>query len=77
VLSGTYKARTSNIEDIVRTQLMMETVTCPRLGVIELKRCRHWRERTRVFRAANHIDVQMFRACTRCPRNAEKEASDA
>ncbi|SDY54896.1 hypothetical protein [Citreimonas salinaria] len=71
VLRGKYAAGTKSIETSVRGTLMAETVECPVLGEIGKQVCLKWRRRSRDFRNGNSMDVTMFRACARCPRNSE------
>ncbi|MEQ5870221.1 hypothetical protein J4E08_09955 [Sagittula sp. NFXS13] len=69
VLANKYGGSTDVVEDLVRGALMSETVSCPMLGAIDKKTCHDWRKRAGRFSARNTRAVQMFRACSRCPRN--------
>nr|WP_175582231.1 hypothetical protein [Phaeobacter sp. HF9A] len=66
VLSNRYGASTDAIEQSVRGVLMAETLTCPALGEIGKDVCRKWRERSKVFSAANSQHVKMFKTCPTC-----------
>ena len=68
VLRGRYAGDMEAVEELVRGVLMAEVVACPALGDIPTNECRLWREKARHFTNTNALRVQMYRACTRCPR---------
>lgn len=70
VLRNCYPADTRTIEELVRGALMGATVDCPALQLIERHVCVEWRGRARAaaFSGTSTLNVQMFRACNRCPR---------
>lgn len=66
VLTGTYKASTSRIEERVRGELMNKTHECPVLGDISPARCQD--EQEKPFAATNPTRVALYRACRNgCP----------
>ena len=72
VLHNRYAGNMEAVEDIVRGTFLKETVKCPVLGEIEKQRCRKWRGRSRKFENNNSERVIMYRACNRCPKNAQE-----
>ena len=68
VLRAKYPGDLRAIEDLVRGQLMAQTVTCPALGELPLHECRGWMAKARDFHNTNSLRIRMYRACRRCPR---------
>ena len=78
-LRGTYNGgRMDGPEARVRTVLMREEVTCPKLGEIELRACHEWSQKATAY-SSNPLRVRMSRACRNCPHNpqARKDAFHA
>jgi hypothetical protein len=74
VLRCKYEGDMAAVEDRIRGALMRQTTDCPALGEIELHVCHDWRVRSRRFAGNNALNVTMYRACARCPRNRKAEA---
>lgn len=72
VLSRTYKADLSAIEERFRGVFMAGRLKCPALGTLPLHECQDWRAKSRTFTTGNPLRVRMFRACAACPRNARE-----
>lgn len=85
VLSRKYPGDLTAVRDRYLGIFEAQVVDCPELGNMPLNVCQDWRKRARHLQPANARNVQMFRACTRCPvfiaaqaRAAHvKEVSDA
>jgi len=75
VLSNTYAGDLARVEEVYRGVFEAGTVDCPQLGETALNICHHWRKKSRRLNPANAQNVMMFRACRRCPRNIEEDAS--
>lgn len=71
VLRNRYPGDLRALESSVRGLWMDAALTCPELGLIPTDECEGWRRRSRKFSSANSLRVRMFRACGRCPRNAD------
>ena len=69
VLAGRYTGDMDAVEKRVRKLLMTDQVSCPALGPITPDTCQNWRDRRLNPAPANALNVQMIRACGRCPRN--------
>lgn len=79
VLSNSYqKGDIASFEQVVRTELMAETVMCPRQGEITRKLCLDWQKKPFDTTSANR--VRMYQACRNgCPnsRLSREETSHA
>lgn len=72
VLSGAYKADTARIEQLVRGELMNETVLCPVMGEISRRKCVD--AQARPFAATNRLRVALYKACrSGCPYSSLRE----
>ncbi len=73
VLSNKYAAKLDRFERRVRGELMNQTVNCPVLGEITMRRCVDAQGRTSAH--TNELRVELRRACPRCPNRLDKEGS--
>lgn len=78
VLANKYPADMTPLEERFIGAYRNARVECPALGLLPLNECRDWRAKARVFAPGNPLRLRMFRACARCPRNAQpsEEARD-
>lgn len=67
VLSRKYPGDLSGVRDRYLGIYEAQVVDCPELGNMPLHICQNWRKKARQLQPANARNVQMFRACTRCP----------
>lgn len=77
VLNRKYPADMKKVEERVRGVFLDAVVACPAMGEMPLQDCQDWREKSRTFALGNPTRVRMYRACSRCPRNAKEAADDA
>lgn len=76
VLRARYPGDMAAVEELFNGAFRGAFCACPAKGTIRVDQCRHWREKARKFVNVNAERVQMYRACSACPRN-RKEAADA
>jgi hypothetical protein len=76
VLRRSYPGDMEAIAERVRSVFQSAVIQCPALGTMPAHVCQDWREKSREFRAGNPLRVRMYRACTACPRNAQKDGGD-
>lgn len=76
VLKNKYSGDLAAVEELVRGVFMAATIECPALGRIPSNECQKWRAKARRYSPANMMRVNMYRACTRCPRNAKEVVSE-
>lgn len=69
VLRRKYPGDLDALEEAVRGAFMNATVNCPARGAMPADECQDWRRKSRKFVSVNSERVQMYRACTSCPRN--------
>lgn len=74
LLSRTYTASTTRIEDRVRGLLMRAVVDCPVMGELPTNQCQDWRSKVGGPSLAP-LAVKMRRACMGCPNNQTKEVA--
>jgi hypothetical protein len=72
VLKNKYKGDLQTTADCVLGVFSNGTIACPELGNIPSNKCHEWRKKARKFSSANHLRVQMYRACRNCPLNAKE-----
>lgn len=65
ILSGTYKADSAIVLELVAAAFGTDTVDCPILGEIVLATCLE--ERAKPFKATSSQRVRLYRACQTCP----------
>ena len=74
VLGRKYPGDLSSVRDRYLGIFEAKTVDCPELGNVPLDRCQDWRKKARHLQPGNARNVQMFRACNRCPVFKEAQA---
>ena len=67
VLGRKYPGDLSSVRDRYLGIYEARTVDCPELGNVPLHQCQDWRKKARQLQSGNARNVQMFRACNRCP----------
>lgn len=82
VLRAKYPGDMQRLEDVFRGVFLSATVACPALGPLPIQDCYKWRDRARIKEGpivpkVNMEQVQMFRACNRCPLNPKAEHDNA
>ena len=69
VIKRSYKGDLTAVEPLVRGAFMHEVVDCPIMGQLPVNRClEHLKAR---FSNANHVRVQLYRACKTCHNRRE------
>ena len=71
VLTGNYKGDLTAVRQKVEGALMGITVDCPVVGDLPRNRCLEYQRQP--FAATNHIRVQLFNACPKCPNRRGAE----
>lgn len=82
VLRAKYPGDMQRLEDVFRGVFLSATVDCPARGPLPAQDCYKWRDRARIKEGTivpkvNMEQVQMFRACNKCPRNPKAEHDHA
>lgn len=72
VRANKYTGTLTRLEDKVRGVYMSGTFECPALGNIPTNECRDWRDKSKVFGAANPLRVRMYAACHACEINSKE-----
>lgn len=75
VLHNKYSGNLETVRAIVEGLYMATSIECPALGNILTHVCQEWRDKAKKPSTANIQRVQMFRACSSCPRNRGEGAN--